>query len=89
MVLRRSDSSSLAQGKMDRGPFSRIGMRSSAAHARDSSYSVCYLYRLRWAISRLWNDYRPALGSIFPPNLETIQALVSFKAPDRLQKNQG
>ena len=27
------------------------------------------LYRLRWAISRLWGDIHPALGSLFPPNL--------------------
>jgi transposase len=37
------------------------------------------LYRLRWAISRLWNDSHPVLGSLLPPNLETIQALASFK----------
>jgi hypothetical protein len=36
------------------------------------------LYRLRWAISRLWDDYHPILGSIFPPNLETIRALAPF-----------
>jgi transposase len=37
------------------------------------------LYRLRWAISRLWDDYHPTLGSLFPPNLETIRALASLK----------
>ena len=37
------------------------------------------LYRLRWALSRLWDDYHPTLGSIFPPNLETIQVLASFR----------
>jgi hypothetical protein len=37
------------------------------------------LYRLRWAISRLWDDSHPPLGSIFPPNLETIQVLASFR----------
>jgi hypothetical protein len=37
------------------------------------------LYRLRWAISRLWDDYHPALGSIFPPDLGTIRVLASFK----------
>lgn len=37
------------------------------------------LYRLRWAISRLWDDYHPTLGSIFPPNLQTIQVLASFR----------
>jgi hypothetical protein len=37
------------------------------------------LYRVRWAISRLWNDHRPLLGSILPPNLQTLQALASFR----------
>ncbi len=37
------------------------------------------LYRLRWAISRLWDDYHPVLGSVFPPNLETLQILASFR----------
>lgn len=37
------------------------------------------LYRLRWAISRLWNDYPPALGSPFLRHLQRIQAAVSFK----------
>ena len=41
--------------------------------------AVIPLYRLRWAISRLWNDYRPVLGCVFPPNLTTIQALAFFK----------
>lgn len=36
------------------------------------------LYRVRWAISRLWDEYHPILGSVFPPNLETIQMLASF-----------
>ena len=37
------------------------------------------LYRLRWAISRLWDEYHPILGSVFPPNLQTLQALASFQ----------
>ncbi len=37
------------------------------------------LYRLRWALSRLWNDCRPILGSILPPNLETLQALTLLR----------
>jgi hypothetical protein len=37
------------------------------------------LYRLRWTISRLWDDSHPTLGSIFPPHLETIQVLASFR----------
>ena len=36
------------------------------------------LYRLRWAISRLWGDARPILGSLFPPTLHTIRALSSL-----------
>jgi Transposase DDE domain len=35
------------------------------------------LYRLRWAISRLFNDHRPVLGHLFPPNWETLQVLAS------------
>ncbi|WP_149404832.1 transposase, partial [Dictyobacter arantiisoli] len=30
------------------------------------------LYRVRWAISRLWDDAHPVLGSVLPPDLETI-----------------
>jgi hypothetical protein len=37
------------------------------------------LYRLRWALSRLWNDCRPILGSILPPNLETLQAFALLR----------
>lgn len=37
------------------------------------------LYRLRWAISRLWDEYHPVLGSVFPPNVETLQALAAFR----------
>jgi Transposase DDE domain len=37
------------------------------------------LYRVRWAISRLWDEYHPMLGSVFPPNLETLQVLASFR----------
>ncbi len=40
---------------------------------------IAPLYRLRWAISRLWSDHHPALGRIFPPNLETVRALAAFR----------
>jgi hypothetical protein len=40
---------------------------------------IAPLYRLRWAISRLWDDYHPVLGSLFPPHLETIRVLASFR----------
>ena len=36
------------------------------------------LSRLRWAISRLWDDFHPVLGSVFPPNLESLQILAAF-----------
>jgi hypothetical protein len=38
------------------------------------------LSRLRWAISRLWDEYHPVLGSLFPPNLQTLQALASLQS---------
>jgi hypothetical protein len=38
---------------------------------------IAPLYRVRWAISRLWNDSHPALGRLFPPNVQTIQVLAS------------
>ncbi len=47
------------------------------------------LYRLRWALSRLWNDCRPLLGSVLPPNLETLQLLAPFERPERFLKNSG
>lgn len=40
---------------------------------------IAPLYRLRWAISRLWGDHRPVLGKFFPPDLLTIRTLASFK----------
>jgi hypothetical protein len=40
---------------------------------------IAPLYRLRWALSRLWDDYHPTLGSLFPPQIETIRALASFR----------
>ncbi len=45
------------------------------------------LYRLRWALSRLWDDARPVLGSYFPPNLETLQVLASFSRGEAFLKN--
>jgi len=47
------------------------------------------LYRLRWAISRLWDDAHPVLGSLFPPNVETIRALVSLGCWTASHKSSG
>lgn len=41
--------------------------------------AIAPLYRMRWAISRLWDDARPALGTLFAPNVETLQVLASFR----------
>jgi len=40
---------------------------------------IAPLYRLRWAISRLWGDYHPVLGRGFPPDLATLRVLASLK----------
>jgi hypothetical protein len=47
------------------------------------------LYRLRWAISRLWDDVHPLLGSLFPPNVQTIRALASLGCWTASQKSSG
>jgi hypothetical protein len=38
------------------------------------------LYRLRWAMSRLLERTRPTLGALFPPDLQTFQALASLRS---------
>jgi len=40
---------------------------------------IAPLYRVRWALSRLWDHFHPLLGTFFPPNLQTVQALASFR----------
>jgi hypothetical protein len=47
------------------------------------------LYRLRWALSRLWDDAHPVLGAFFPPNLQTIRVLASFGRFDGFPKSPG
>ncbi len=47
------------------------------------------LYRLRWALSRLWDDARPILGSLFPPNLEALRVFASFGLLDGLPETPG
>ena len=37
--------------------------------------AIAPLYRLRWAISRLWDDYHPALGALFSPTVQTLRVL--------------
>lgn len=50
---------------------------------------IAPLYRLRWAISRLWDDSQPVLGRFFPPDLATIRVLASFKCQIGSPKNSG
>lgn len=47
------------------------------------------LYRLRWAISRLWDEVHPVLGSLFPPNVQTIRVLASLGSFPASQKSSG
>jgi hypothetical protein len=50
---------------------------------------IAPLYRLRWAISRLWDDVHPVLGSLFPPNVQAIRALASLGCWTASQKSSG
>ncbi len=47
------------------------------------------LYRLRWAISRLWDDVHPLLGNLFSPTVQTIRVLASLGCWTASQKNSG
>jgi hypothetical protein len=47
------------------------------------------LYRLRWALSRLWDDYRPRLTCFIPSSLDPL-ALGSFISHlEQVQQNWG
>ena len=37
------------------------------------------LYRLRWAMNRLLERSRPTLGALFPPDVQTLQAVAAFR----------
>jgi Transposase DDE domain len=54
----------------------RVKCHRTGKRCRDA---IAPLYRLRWAITRLWSDHHPALGSLFAPNLQSIQALASLR----------
>ena len=47
------------------------------------------LYRIRWALSRLWDDACPIRGGFYPPNVDTIRALSSFRMFDEFSQNSG
>jgi hypothetical protein len=47
------------------------------------------LYRLRWAICRLWNDHRPTLSPLLGPTPATLQARASRTGSKGFLKNSG
>lgn len=51
--------------------------------------SLVPLYRLRWAISRLWDDARPSPGPLLAPTAATLQALVSRRGVQVFPQNEG
>lgn len=47
------------------------------------------LYRLRWALSRLWDDYRPRLTCFIPPSGDPRSIASFITHLERIQKNWG
>lgn len=47
------------------------------------------LYRLRWALARLWDDYRPRLTCFIPPPQDPLAAHSFICSLQRLQQNWG
>jgi hypothetical protein len=47
------------------------------------------LYRLRWALSRLWDDYRPRLTCFIPPSADPLSIGSFISHLERIQKNWG
>ena len=47
------------------------------------------LYRLRWALSRLWDDHRPRLTCFIPPSSDPLAVGSLIRELERVQKNWG
>jgi hypothetical protein len=47
------------------------------------------LYRLRWALSRLWDDYRPRLTCFIPPSDDPLSVGSFIRDLELIQKNWG
>ena len=47
------------------------------------------LYRLRWALSRLWDDYRPHLTLFLPPSDDPLAAFSLISERERISQNWG
>lgn len=47
------------------------------------------LYRLRWALSRLWDDYRPRLTCFIPPSDDPLSLISLLRVRERVSQNWG
>jgi len=47
------------------------------------------LYRLRWALSRLWDDYRPRLTWFLPPSDDPLVVCSLIREAERISQNWG
>jgi len=47
------------------------------------------LYRLRWALSRLWDDYRPRLTCFIPPSDDPLATFSLISDVERIAQNWG
>jgi Transposase DDE domain len=47
------------------------------------------LYRLRWALSRLWDDYRPHLTCFIPPSDDPLVVCSLMRDLERISQNWG
>lgn len=47
------------------------------------------LYRLRWALSRPWDDYRPRFACFIPPSDDPLVVCSLIRDLERFQKNWG
>jgi hypothetical protein len=47
------------------------------------------LYRLRWALSRLWDDFRPRLLCFFPASADPLSVASLICLRERIQQNWG
>ncbi|MGH2478621.1 MAG: transposase [Ktedonobacteraceae bacterium] len=59
----------------------RTGKRCQSAQAP--------LYRLRWALSRLWDDYRPRLTLFIPPSDDPLAAFSLISERERIAQTWG
>lgn len=51
--------------------------------------TIAPLSRLRWALSRLWDDYRPRLTCFIPPSDDPLTVVSLIRELERFQKNWG